>query len=165
MLLLVNTSAFEINLCLLLNIWDTETKCTISGEQHDSVLCLNMFIKKPVLKWAHESGPKWLNVHRKWINKKWRTVLIETTFWAVTWRHRKIDPSILGILIAAITRELKLFEALCQTNVNCLFFFWKQQWERLTKWKQITGFYRNSRNDHLDFWLKITFYQLIYLTP
>lgn len=46
MLLLVNTSEFEINLFLLLNMRDSETKCTISREKPDSILVLNTFIEK-----------------------------------------------------------------------------------------------------------------------
>lgn len=109
-----------------------------------------------------ESEPKKKKRER---GRRWRLTLIETTFWTVMGRHRKINPAILGILIAAISGELKLFKPLCQTEGSCLFFFCQQQWECLPKWNQTTGVYRNSWRDYLIFWLKPHFLVSWFIFP
>lgn len=158
---MLNISPFQVNLHLLLNICSKERKYGISVQ---SSFMFEHICEEPLQNWAHEQGQKWLHVHRKWTKKKWRPTLIETTFRAVMGRHSKINPSILGILIAAISGELKLFKPLCQTEGSCLFSFCQQQWECLPKWNQTTGVCRNSWRDYLIFWLKPHFFgQLVYL--
>lgn len=132
---------------------------------YNPVLCLNTSVKNLCRTELTNRGRSDLMFIESEQKNHWRMTLIETTFRAVMGRHSKINPSILGILIAAISGELKLFKPLCQTERSCLFFFCQQQWECLPKWNQTTGVYRNSWRDYLIFWLKPHFLVSWFICP